>query len=99
MPSRRKTFQHKRGISEPVRKRLAAELALLCDQLRRAGIVDKKILMSTDRLCRRLFADIDPGWVLWSYHCQLELFGGDFEKYKAWAQENCEPLPGNPVGT
>lgn len=50
---------------------------------------DLEILKQVDRLCRRTWSDIHPGWVMWSYYLE-NLLGS--EAYSDWARINCGTL-------
>lgn len=57
---------------------------------------DMVFLRIVDKLCRRIWTDIHPGWVRWSYYIAILLSSkekvseGDFSAYEKWAEENCK---------
>lgn len=61
-------------------------LVQLTRQLAEILCKDIEVLTQVDRLCRRTWHDIHPGWIAWASYME-GLLGT--EKYQAWAKKNC----------
>ncbi len=60
-------------------------LGILTRSLIESNCKDLMILTMVDKLCRRTWEDIHPGWIKWSYYLE-NLLG---TKYKEFARANC----------
>lgn len=71
----------------------AAILVALTRQLVATRCTDRVVLTEVDRLCRRTWRDIHPGWIRWACYCEQVL--GD-DAYAAWVSDNCKPVARRP---
>lgn len=64
-------------------------LVSLTNKLMDSGCSDIETLTEVDKLCRRTWPDLHPGWIRWAFYIE-KLIG--IEEYKSWARNNCQPL-------
>lgn len=60
----------------------------LIDKMIENKVQDIETLTAVDKLCRRVFFDIDPSWIRWSYYITKNIMG--FEEYNEWSRMNCK---------
>jgi hypothetical protein len=79
------------GNLQSIRKEVAKVLCEdLGDDLMSNNCVDLGILTAADRVFRRVFGDMDPFWIRWSYYIIKNVFNGDYVKEDEWAKNNCK---------
>lgn len=75
------------------REERAEILVLITKQLVKSECRDMDLLSNIDKLCRRTWGDLHPGWITWAYY--LENLLGE-ENYREFARNNCSALAGRP---